>query len=301
MGTKEKLNKLEYKGYYGSIEYSQEDDCLFGKVLGMPDNLISYEGNTAAELFTDFKEAIDTYLVYCQRNGIKPRKGYIGCYSCYMMKTKVIFKLTAILLTILLFACNKVERETIVLMTVDAETFWSSRISPVRGVLREYIRVKEVVSGDIYNMDFSEIAGFKYEKGFEYLIKVKKTKIENPPMDASSIAFSLIEVISKTKVGDSGNVVLLTVSADLEWGHHYAELSRPSPLFFLIKEVGVDEWERYPFLISNFISADYELGFEYLIKVKKFPVEPPYQYDELNFSLNHSYCFIEVISKTEKQ
>ena len=72
------MNKLEYKGYYGSIEYSKEDDCLFGKVLGMPDNLISYEGNTAAELYIDFKDAIDTYLNYCQANEIKPRKGYSG-------------------------------------------------------------------------------------------------------------------------------------------------------------------------------------------------------------------------------
>ena len=72
------MNKLEYKGYYGSIEYSKDDDCLFGKVVGMPDNLISYEGNTATELFTDFKDAIDTYLEYCQTNGIKPRKSYSG-------------------------------------------------------------------------------------------------------------------------------------------------------------------------------------------------------------------------------
>ena len=72
------MDKLEYKGYYGSIEYSKEDDCLFGKVLGMPDNLISYEGNTAAELYVDFKEAIETYLDYCQRNEIKPRRGYNG-------------------------------------------------------------------------------------------------------------------------------------------------------------------------------------------------------------------------------
>jgi predicted HicB family RNase H-like nuclease len=70
------MDKLEYRGYHGSIEYSIEDDCLFGKVLGMPDNLISYEGNTASELYADFKDAIDTYLDYCQRNGFEPRKGY---------------------------------------------------------------------------------------------------------------------------------------------------------------------------------------------------------------------------------
>ena len=68
------MDKLEYKGYYGSIEYSKEDDCLFGKVSGMPNNLISYEGNTATELYADFKDAIDAYLDYCQRTGIKPRK-----------------------------------------------------------------------------------------------------------------------------------------------------------------------------------------------------------------------------------
>ena len=72
------MNKLEYKGYYGSIEYSKDDDCLFGKVLGMPDNLISYEGNTATELYNDFKEAIESYLDYCKRNNLKPRKSYNG-------------------------------------------------------------------------------------------------------------------------------------------------------------------------------------------------------------------------------
>jgi predicted HicB family RNase H-like nuclease len=44
----------------------------------MPDNLISYEGNTASELYVDFKYAVDSYLDYCQRNDIKPRKGYNG-------------------------------------------------------------------------------------------------------------------------------------------------------------------------------------------------------------------------------
>jgi predicted HicB family RNase H-like nuclease len=72
------MERLEYKGYYGSIEYSKDDDCLFGKVLGMPDNLISYEGNTATELYADFKEAIDSYLDYCKELGIKPRKSYNG-------------------------------------------------------------------------------------------------------------------------------------------------------------------------------------------------------------------------------
>jgi predicted HicB family RNase H-like nuclease len=72
------MSKLEYKGYYGSIEYSREDDCFFGKVSGMPDNLISYEGNTASELYQDFKNGIDVYLEHCLQKGVKPRKSYNG-------------------------------------------------------------------------------------------------------------------------------------------------------------------------------------------------------------------------------
>ena len=42
------MKNLEYKGYTGSIEYSKEDDLLYGKVLGIK-GLISYEGKTAYE------------------------------------------------------------------------------------------------------------------------------------------------------------------------------------------------------------------------------------------------------------
>ncbi|MDR2963478.1 MAG: type II toxin-antitoxin system HicB family antitoxin [Bacteroidales bacterium] len=72
------MNKLEYKGYFGTIEFSLEDNCFFGKVIGMPHNHIGYEGNTAEELYQDFKDGIDSYLDYCHREGIKPRKSYNG-------------------------------------------------------------------------------------------------------------------------------------------------------------------------------------------------------------------------------
>ena len=36
-------NAMEYKGYYGTVEYSSADDVLFAKVIGI-NSLISYEG-----------------------------------------------------------------------------------------------------------------------------------------------------------------------------------------------------------------------------------------------------------------
>ena len=44
------MDHLEYEGYKGSIEYSEADNCLFGKVLGISKDLILYEGNTIDEL-----------------------------------------------------------------------------------------------------------------------------------------------------------------------------------------------------------------------------------------------------------
>lgn len=65
---------LKYKGYTGSVEYSEEDNCLFGKVQGMTKDSITYEGTTVDELTSDFHGAVGDYLQLCKEKGIAPRK-----------------------------------------------------------------------------------------------------------------------------------------------------------------------------------------------------------------------------------
>ncbi|SFC69546.1 Predicted nuclease of the RNAse H fold, HicB family [Xylanibacter ruminicola] len=72
------MGYLKYKGYSGSVEYSEEDKCLFGKVQGMAKDSITYEGATVEELTADFEGAIDDYLALCAEKGIEPRKPYTG-------------------------------------------------------------------------------------------------------------------------------------------------------------------------------------------------------------------------------
>ena len=72
------MDYLEYKGYKGSVEYSKDDNCLFGKVQGLSKELISYEGQTLDELRKDFEEGIESYLDYCKAEGIEPAKPYSG-------------------------------------------------------------------------------------------------------------------------------------------------------------------------------------------------------------------------------
>lgn len=62
---------LEYKGYKGSVEYSKEDNCFYGKMQGMSSKvLILYEGTTIDELRKDFEEGINSYLEGCKSDGI---------------------------------------------------------------------------------------------------------------------------------------------------------------------------------------------------------------------------------------
>ena len=73
-------NLLEYKGYYGNVEFSNEDEILYGKVLGIK-SLISYEGDSIKTLRKDFEEAVDGYLDYCNEKGIEPEKMYKGSFN----------------------------------------------------------------------------------------------------------------------------------------------------------------------------------------------------------------------------
>ena len=72
------MGTLKYNGYSGTVEYSEEDNCLFGKVIGMNKNLINYEGKTVEELKADFEAGIDLYLESCKERGVKPQKPYSG-------------------------------------------------------------------------------------------------------------------------------------------------------------------------------------------------------------------------------
>lgn len=70
-------NTMEYKGYIGSVEFSENDGVFFGKVQGIR-SLISYEGTTAGELVADFHGAIDDYLALCKDEGVTPEAAYKG-------------------------------------------------------------------------------------------------------------------------------------------------------------------------------------------------------------------------------
>lgn len=71
------MNTMTYKGYLGSVAYSEKDNVFFGKIEGI-NGLVNFEGASVSELTEAFHEAVDDYLLYCEDEGIQPTKAYSG-------------------------------------------------------------------------------------------------------------------------------------------------------------------------------------------------------------------------------
>jgi len=71
---------MEYKGYYGSVHYNDDDLLFYGK-LEFIRGLISYEGQDVSSLRTAFEEAVDEYLELCREQGMEPDRPLKGSFS----------------------------------------------------------------------------------------------------------------------------------------------------------------------------------------------------------------------------
>lgn len=71
---------LEFKGYFGSVEFSEPDEVFHGKLEFIRD-LVTYEATDAKGLKTAFREAVDDYLDLCAQEGRKPDTPLKGSFN----------------------------------------------------------------------------------------------------------------------------------------------------------------------------------------------------------------------------
>jgi hypothetical protein len=90
---------------------------------------------------------------------------------------------------------DKVETIT---MTVSSETGVTFDWSDSEGKYpMECMKVKSGAStNDWETLNFGEIENFEYEKGYEYVLRVQRTTLANPPADGSMYTYKLIKIIS---------------------------------------------------------------------------------------------------------
>ena len=74
------MKEMKYEAYIGSVEVSEADDCLYGKLLHIND-LVTYEAETPKQLVDAFHEATDDYLATCAELDKKPDTPFKGAFN----------------------------------------------------------------------------------------------------------------------------------------------------------------------------------------------------------------------------
>ena len=71
------MNSLKYKGYIGSVRFSEDDGVFLGEIEGI-DGLVTFQGSSIKELTDDFHKAVDNYIAFCKEHGLPAKKSYSG-------------------------------------------------------------------------------------------------------------------------------------------------------------------------------------------------------------------------------
>ncbi len=72
---------LEYKGYVAKVEFDDEDDVFHGEVINLQD-VITFQGQTVAELRQALQESVEVYLAFCAARDEQPENHTRGNLVC---------------------------------------------------------------------------------------------------------------------------------------------------------------------------------------------------------------------------
>ena len=68
------------EGFIGSVHFSTEDECFFGRIEGI-DDLVTFEGHNVKELKRAFLEAVNDYKSLCKKANKPLFKSYKGSFN----------------------------------------------------------------------------------------------------------------------------------------------------------------------------------------------------------------------------
>ncbi len=73
-------NTMQHKNYFCQVAYSNVNNCLTGKVLGM-NSLPAFTAKTVDEMKDAFRRVIDDYLLSCADKGVSPARAFTGNFT----------------------------------------------------------------------------------------------------------------------------------------------------------------------------------------------------------------------------
>lgn len=71
---------LIHKGYIGHAAFDDEAEIFHGEVLNTRD-IITFQGDSVAQLKKAFVDSVEDYLAFCHENGEEPDKPFSGRFN----------------------------------------------------------------------------------------------------------------------------------------------------------------------------------------------------------------------------
>lgn len=123
---------------------------------------------------------------------------------------------TTVALLLMLAACQPV-RDTRTTSAGSEKTLYvGPELADCVGVGPQQCLLVKENPDDEYQYFYSSIAGFEYEPGYTYELRVLVEPVENAPADASSLQYTLIEVVSQEPAMATATEATATEAAMLE-------------------------------------------------------------------------------------
>ena len=203
--------------------------------------------------------------------------------------------LVVIIASVFLFSCEKSENDKVknVELTIHHETKFSrSELSDIWTDALVISDSEDKEQRALYATITEGLDYNDYERGYEYIYKVKKVWMQNPPQDVSSIKYIFLELLSKKKViteNSEKDVQLYVLPQKVEYNPWvskeelgYGILSNYDALH--VKDMNTNNWMA----LKDIVGFEFEAGFEYVINVREVTQAEPY---------SKSYSLLDVVSK----
>ena len=74
------MTTMTHEGYLATLEIDEDAGVIHGRVINA-NAVLTFEGETLAELRRDFGDTIADYRDWCKERGVEPEKPYSGTLS----------------------------------------------------------------------------------------------------------------------------------------------------------------------------------------------------------------------------
>ena len=103
------------------------------------------------------------------------------------------YRLSILICLVTLVSCGGEQSETLT-MWIGPQLSDCTGVAPMKCM---NVRYSEDAEWELF---YEKISGFDYEEGFSYQLVVERSKVKDPPADASSYSYTLVELVDKQAV-----------------------------------------------------------------------------------------------------